>query len=81
LIEAEAVLATWEEVVAARGDDLRLARARHETGEDPLLVVFESERLLADARLRRADTHAERRKARARLARAVGREPTCGGTP
>jgi cobalt-zinc-cadmium efflux system outer membrane protein len=81
LIEAEAVLATWEEVVAAREDDLRLARARHETGEDPLLVVFESERLLADARLRRADTHAERRKARARLARAVGREPTCGGTP
>lgn len=79
-IEAQGVWAAWEAVVAAREEDLRLARARHEIGEDPLLVVLESERLLADARLRRADAQAELRKARARLARAVGREPTCGGT-
>jgi outer membrane protein, heavy metal efflux system len=80
VIEAQAVLASWEAVVATREEDLRLARARHETGDDPLLVVLESERLRADAGLRRADARAELRKARARLARAVGREPTCGGT-
>jgi cobalt-zinc-cadmium efflux system outer membrane protein len=81
VIEAQGVLAAWEAVVAAREEDLRQAGARHEAGEDPLLVVLESERLLADARLRRADARAELRKAGARLARAVGREPTCGGTP
>jgi cobalt-zinc-cadmium efflux system outer membrane protein len=81
VIEAQGVLAAWEGVVAAREEELRLARARHEVGEDPLLVVLESERLLADASLRRADARAELRKAWARMARAVGREPTCGGTP
>jgi outer membrane protein, heavy metal efflux system len=79
-VEARAVLAAWEEVVQAREEDLRLATARHESGEDPLLVALESRRLLADARLRRADARAERRRADARLARAVGRQPTCGGT-
>jgi cobalt-zinc-cadmium efflux system outer membrane protein len=81
VIEAQGVFSAWEGVVSAREEDLRLARARHEVGEDPLLVVLESERLLADARLRRADARAEVRKAGARLARAVGRQPTCGGTP
>jgi outer membrane protein TolC len=79
-IEAQDVLTAWEAAVAAREEDLRLARARHEIGEDPLLVVLESQRLLVDARLRRADARAELAKARARLARAVGREPACGGT-
>jgi cobalt-zinc-cadmium efflux system outer membrane protein len=81
VVEAEGVRAAWERVVSAREEDVRLARARAETGEEPLLVVLESERLLADARLRLTDARAELRKARARLARAVGREPTCGGTP
>jgi cobalt-zinc-cadmium efflux system outer membrane protein len=80
VVEAQGVLAAWEKVVAAREEDVRLARAREQVGEEPLLVVLESERLLADARLRLADARAELRKARARLARAVGREPTCGGT-
>jgi cobalt-zinc-cadmium efflux system outer membrane protein len=81
VVEAQGVVAAWEKVVATREEDLRLARAREQVGEEPLLVVLESERLLADARLRLADARAELRKARARLARAVGREPTCGGTP
>jgi outer membrane protein TolC len=80
VIEGQSVLAAWDAVVEAREEDLRLAEARHDTGEDPWLVVLESERLLADARLRRADAHAALRKARARLARGVGREPSCGGT-
>jgi cobalt-zinc-cadmium efflux system outer membrane protein len=80
-VEADAVLEVWQAVAAAREEDLRLARARHEAGEDPLLVVLEAERQLADARLRLADARAELRKAGARLARAVGHEPTCGGTP
>jgi outer membrane protein TolC len=80
VIEGQSVLAAWDAVVKAREEDLRLAEARHDTGEDPWLVALESERLLADARLRRADAHAALRKARARLARAVGREPSCGGT-
>jgi cobalt-zinc-cadmium efflux system outer membrane protein len=79
-IEAQDVLTAWEAAVAAREEDLRLAHARHEIGEDSLLVVLESQRLLVDARLRRADARAELAKARARLARAVGREPACGGT-
>jgi cobalt-zinc-cadmium efflux system outer membrane protein len=80
VVEAQEVLAAWDMVVAARSQELELSEARERSGEDPLLVVLESQRLLADARLRRADARAELRRARARLARAVGRVPNCGGT-
>jgi outer membrane protein, heavy metal efflux system len=81
VIEARAVLSAWEGVAAAREEDLRVATARNESGEEPLLVVLESRRQRSDALLRRADARAELRRAGARLSRAVGREPTCGETP
>jgi cobalt-zinc-cadmium efflux system outer membrane protein len=79
VVEAREVMDAWDKVVAEREATLSAARARYEEGEEPLLVVLESQRQLGDARLRRAEVRAELRRARARLSRAVGHEPSCGG--
>jgi cobalt-zinc-cadmium efflux system outer membrane protein len=81
VMEAQAVLAAWDAVVRERVTTLEAARARFDTGEEPLLVVLESERQLGDAQLRRADVRAELLRAKARLARVVGREPSCTVAP
>jgi cobalt-zinc-cadmium efflux system outer membrane protein len=77
VVEAQAVLAAWETVVQEREATLAGARARFDSGEEPLLIVLESQRQLGDARIRRADVRAELRRARARLARVVGHETSC----
>jgi cobalt-zinc-cadmium efflux system outer membrane protein len=81
VVEAQAVLAAWDTVVQERETTLAAARARFDSGEEPLLIVLESQRQLGDARIRRADVRAELLRARARLARVVGHETSCTGRP
>jgi cobalt-zinc-cadmium efflux system outer membrane protein len=70
---ATSALAIWtNEVVPGREESLRLARLGYERGEESHLVVLETARDLVDARRKRAELAAERRRAAVELERAAG---------